>query len=60
MSNVTLAARGAHSTIRGGRGEVAGVPSRNIKPAGEYMPTLSVFNSISADGYFTGANGDLS
>ena len=24
------------------------------------MPTLSVFNSISMDGYFTGANGDLS
>lgn len=24
------------------------------------MPTLTVFNSISADGYFTGVNGDLS
>lgn len=24
------------------------------------MPTLNVFNSISLDGYFTGANGDLS
>jgi dihydrofolate reductase len=31
-----------------------------VSRCGETMPNLMVFNSISLDGYFTGANGDLS